>query len=240
MTATHLSTHQGYHTLIQLLTDPEAEVRKAAAWTISVLASKPSAARDLCNSGCLQAIQEVDTSPEFRSVFSSNALERLLSTNLVAKLWMLGRLSEWDAVEDGFYEAGTSVHSVEFMSLEALSKMPLSDKLAVVTVNSRPEEKEVSAVEEKKEEGGGKERSKSRKGADSKSSKKSKHEKEQKEEEEVAPESFEPPFSIPTDPQLQELVHQVTEFARTSESGRETARQIAVVVAAHMGGEVEK
>ncbi|KAI6654585.1 hypothetical protein LOD99_981 [Oopsacas minuta] len=245
LTATHLVTHQGYNKLVQLLIDPEAEVRKAAGWVVSVLVSKPDSARDLCGCGCLQILQEVEESSELRSIFSSRALEGLLSTNLVAKFWTIGRLGEWDSIEDGFYEVGSSSHSVEFRSLEELSKLPLSDKLTAVCVNSRAEEKEVPVVEEKKEETLAKERSKSRKGADSqtekKSSKKSsKVDKELKEEEEVPSEPSEPVFSIPTDQPLQEMVPEVISFARSAENSRETVRYIAKLVSDQMGGEVEK
>lgn len=241
LTTSHLATHQGYHSLVELLVDPEAEVRKAAGWAVSVLSSKPSSARDLCGCGGLQTLQEVEEAPELRTIFSSRALEGLLSTNLVAKFWTIGRLGEWDCVEDGFYEVGASSHSVEFRSLEELSKLPLSDKLTVVCINSRPEEKEEVVV---KEDTAVKERSKSRKGADSQAEKKpgrkSKIEKEQKEEEEAPPESTEPPFFIPIDLPLQELVQEVTSFARSTESGREVARHIAKLVSSHMGGEVER
>ena len=242
LTTSHLATHQGYHSLVELLVDPEAEVRKAAGWAVSVLSSKPSSARDLCGCGCLQKLQEVEETSELRSIFSSRALEGLLSTNLVAKFWTIGRLGEWDCIEDGFYEVGASSHSIEFRSLEELSKLPLSDKLTVVCINSRPEEKKEEVVV--KEDITAKERSKSRKGADSqaekKPSRKSKVDKEQKEEEDAPPEPTEPPFSIPIDLPLQELVQEVTSFARSAGSGREIARHIAKLVSSHMGGEVEK
>ena len=214
-------------------------MRRAAGWAVSVLAAKPASARELCGSGCLHRLQQMENTPGLGSVFSRRALEGLLGTSLEAKFWTLGRLSEWDSIEDGFYEVGPSCHSLEFMSLEELSKLPLSDRLTAVCVNSRPEE-EAPAVEEKKEETGGKERSKSRKGADSKSSKKGKPDREQKEEEEVTSESLEPPFSVPIDQPLQELVQEVTTFARSAESGREVARLIAQLVSTQMGGEVEK
>ena len=215
-------------------------MRKAAGWAVSVLAGKPAAARELCASGCLNMLQEVEDTPGLGSVFSRRALEGLLSTSLEAKFWILGRLSEWDCIEDGFYEVGSSSHSLEFMSLEELSKLPLSDQLTAVCVNSRTEEKEAPASEEKKEETVGKERSKSRKGADSKSSKKGKPDKEQKEEEEVISEPLESLFSVPLDSQLQELVQEVTTFARSAENARDIARQIAQLVSAQMGGQVEK
>ena len=239
LTTTHLATHQGYHSLVELLVDPEAEVRKAAGWAVSVLSSKPSSARDLCGCGCLQTLQEVEETPELRSIFSSRALEGLLSTNLVAKFWTIGSLGEWDCIEDGFYEVGASSHSVEFRSLEELSKLPLSDKLTVVCINSRPEEKKEEVVV--KEDTTVKERSKSRKGADSQAEKKpGKKSKVEKDEEDPLPESSEPPFSISVDLPLQELVQEVTSFARSAESGREIARYIAKLVSSHMGGEVEK
>lgn len=173
----------------------------------------------------------------------------LYSTNLVVKFWTTGKLTQWDQIEDNFYDVGASASSFEFKSLEDLAKEPISDKLVVLTINTKQDETistPLPSEDTKKEEtpGVSKERSKSRKGGvESKSSqRKSKADKDIKEDDvlEGGVEPLESQFTVPYDSVLVELIQRARCLINSVESQDELVKEIASIVAIHMGGSIEK
>ncbi|XP_072185044.1 armadillo repeat-containing protein 3 [Excalfactoria chinensis] len=138
----------GLEPLVELLHSKDKEVRRNACWAVMVCASDELTAVELCRLGAIDILEEINQSTGRRNNFSEAALERLLDNNLSQKYSQTGYLSSSNVITDGFYDYGKIKPGVKLPSLEELSMQELTDRRAIIYINTKTQE-DVPAIEEK-------------------------------------------------------------------------------------------
>ncbi|KAM9387516.1 armadillo repeat-containing protein 3 [Phaethornis superciliosus] len=147
---TELRNAGGLEPLVELLCSKNKEVRRNACWAVMVCASDEQTAVELCRLGALDILEEINLSTTRKNNFSEAALEKLLDNNLSQKYSQIGYLSSSNIITDGFYDCGKIKPGVKFLSLEELSMQELTDRRAIIFINTKSEE--VKGKEKKEEE----------------------------------------------------------------------------------------
>ncbi|XP_071591153.1 armadillo repeat-containing protein 3 isoform X2 [Heliangelus exortis] len=130
----------GLGPLVELLCSKNKEVRRNACWAVMVCASDEQTAVELCRLGALEILEEINLSTARKNNFSEAALEKLLDNNLSQKYSQIGYLSSSNIITDGFYDCGRIKPGVKFLSLEELSMQELTDRRAIIFINTKPQE----------------------------------------------------------------------------------------------------
>ncbi|NXU73847.1 ARMC3 protein, partial [Oreotrochilus melanogaster] len=130
----------GLGPLVELLCSKNKEVRRNACWAVMVCASDEQTAVELCKLGALEILEEINLSTARKNNFSEAALEKLLDNNLSQKYSQIGYLSSSNIITDGFYDCGWVKPGVKFLSLEELSMQELTDRRAIIFINTKPQE----------------------------------------------------------------------------------------------------
>ncbi|XP_071591156.1 armadillo repeat-containing protein 3 isoform X5 [Heliangelus exortis] len=126
---------QGISQLVQLLSRDSEEVKEAA---VTALANLTTASPN--NASALEILEEINLSTARKNNFSEAALEKLLDNNLSQKYSQIGYLSSSNIITDGFYDCGRIKPGVKFLSLEELSMQELTDRRAIIFINTKPQE----------------------------------------------------------------------------------------------------
>ncbi|KFP00042.1 Armadillo repeat-containing protein 3, partial [Calypte anna] len=130
----------GLGPLVELLCSKNKEVRRNACWAVMVCASDEQTAVELCRLGALEILEDINLSTARKNNFSEAALEKLLDNNLSRKYSQIGYLSSSNIITDGFYDCGRIKPGVKFLSLEELSMQELTDRRAIIFINTKPQE----------------------------------------------------------------------------------------------------
>ncbi|XP_010173796.1 armadillo repeat-containing protein 3 [Antrostomus carolinensis] len=136
---TELRNAGGLGPLVELLHSKNEEVRRNACWAVTVCASDELTAVELCRLGALDILEEINLSnlsTKHKKNFSE-AVEKLLDNNLSQKYSQIGYLSSSNIITDGFYDCGQIKPGVKILSLEELSMQELTDRQAIIFINSK-------------------------------------------------------------------------------------------------------
>ncbi|XP_028933507.1 armadillo repeat-containing protein 3 isoform X1 [Ornithorhynchus anatinus] len=134
---TELRNAGGLEPLVKLLHSKHDEVRRHASWAITVCASDEPTALELCKLGALEILEELNLSVRGKNNFSEGAHSKLLDNNLSLKYSQTGYLSSNNIINDGFYDYGQTKPGTKFLSLEEISSQGLTDRRAVLLINSK-------------------------------------------------------------------------------------------------------
>lgn len=245
----------GLTPLIGLLRSGNDEVRRNAAWAITVCAVDEPTAKEICKSGGMELLQEIQTSNTRKSPFAEAALQKLLDSNLSAKYALTGCLSSTNFIENGFYDVGQLRPGTKFLTLEEYSRQEMNDRRPIILVNAKidPAASQSQSDTDTKQDsskislvGKG-----SRTGRDSKTKTRKQQEREERlrEEEHQAQLQREAeaisnadnrPFDPPCDPTLYKYIEEVVEKIQPLPTTREQVTALASFVADKMGGPIEK
>merc|ERR1719374_488898 len=128
----------GIPPLVDLLSSPHDEVRRSAAWALTVAASDVPTAMEVCRHRGLDALQDLKVSYARQSKFIDSAYEKLLDCNLSAKFALQGHLGVNNMIDDGFYDMGPLRDGARFPLLEELGGAPLDNRRPIFVVNALP------------------------------------------------------------------------------------------------------
>ncbi|XP_052278834.1 armadillo repeat-containing protein 3-like isoform X2 [Dreissena polymorpha] len=129
----------GLPPLIGLLRSGNDEVRRNAAWAITVCAVDEPTAAEICKLGGMELLQEIQTSSTRKSRFAEAALQKLLDNNLSAKYALTGTLCSTNFIENGFYDIGQLRPGTKFQTLEQYAKQELNEKRPIIMINAKPD-----------------------------------------------------------------------------------------------------
>ncbi|XP_060595382.1 armadillo repeat-containing protein 3-like isoform X3 [Ruditapes philippinarum] len=129
----------GLTPLVALLRSGNDEVRRNAAWAITVCAVDEPTATEICKLGGMELLQEIQTSSTRKSPFAEAALQKLLDSNLSAKYALTGCLTSTNYIENGFYDVGQLRPGTKFLTVEEYAKQDMNDKRPIIIVNAKPD-----------------------------------------------------------------------------------------------------
>ncbi|XP_053398828.1 armadillo repeat-containing protein 3-like isoform X3 [Mercenaria mercenaria] len=129
----------GLTPLVALLRSGNDEVRRNAAWAITVCAVDEPTATEICKLGGMELLQEIQTSSTRKSPFAEAALQKLLDSNLSAKYALTGCLSSTNFIENGFYDVGQLRPGTKFLTVVEYAKQEMNDKRPIIIVNAKPD-----------------------------------------------------------------------------------------------------
>ncbi|XP_052795764.1 armadillo repeat-containing protein 3-like isoform X3 [Mya arenaria] len=129
----------GIAPLIGLLSSGNDEVRRNAAWAVTVCAVDEPTATEICKLGGMEILQEIQMSSTRRSPFAEAALQKLLDNNLSAKYALTGNLSSTNFIENGFYDIGQLRPGTKFLTLEEYAKQEMNEKRPIILINAKPD-----------------------------------------------------------------------------------------------------
>ncbi|XP_033021059.1 armadillo repeat-containing protein 3 isoform X2 [Lacerta agilis] len=142
---TELRNSGGLDPLIKLLYSKHDEVRRNACWAVMVCAADDPTAAAMTRLGALDILEEINLSIGRKNNFSDAALDKILDHNLPQKYSQMGFLTSSNIITDGFYDFGQVKPGVKLLSLEELSAQQLNDNRAIILVNSKTPEIELTA-----------------------------------------------------------------------------------------------
>ncbi|XP_053215328.1 armadillo repeat-containing protein 3 isoform X4 [Podarcis raffonei] len=142
---TELRNSGGLDPLIKLLYSKHDEVRRNACWAVMVCAADDPTAAAMTRLGALDILEEINLSIGRKNNFSDAALDSILDHNLPQKYSQMGFLTSSNIITDGFYDFGQVKPGVKLLSLEELSAQQLNDRRAIILVNSKTPELELTA-----------------------------------------------------------------------------------------------
>lgn len=251
----------GLTPLVALLRSGNDEVRRNAAWAITVCAVDEPTAIEICKLGGMDLLQEIQTSSTRKSPFAEAALQKLLDSNLSAKYALTGCLNSTNYIENGFYDVGQLRPGTKFLTIEEYAKQELNDKRPIIIVNAKPDPA-VSQAQSQAELEAKQEASKtsvtgksSRTGRDSKTHSPTKTRKQQEREERQREEELQAqlqreaeaisaaenkPFEPPCDSALLKCIDEIIEKIQPLPTTREQVKALALYVAEKMGGPIER
>lgn len=255
----------GLTPLVALLRSGNDEVRRNAAWAITVCAVDEPTAIEICKLGGMELLQEIQTSSTRKSPFAEAALQKLLDSNLSAKYALTGCLSSTNYIENGFYDVGQLRPGTKFLTLEEYAKQEMNDKRPIILINAKPSPT-VAQTQSQSELDSRLDVSKtnltgksSRTGRDSKTEgrshsptktrKQQEREEKQREEElqaqlqreaEAISAAENKPYETPCDATLYKYIDEVTEKIQPLPTTREQVKALAMFVAERMGGPIER
>jgi len=128
--------------VISLLGSKDRNVRLGACSAIVNLCQDEATAQKMVDLGTLDILQQVNASGHLRSQCSEATFTQLLDYNLSAKLSLIGKLSQSNHIQDGFYDAGVLGCNSKFVPISELSEMEVNDKRPVLLVHYEDGEKD--------------------------------------------------------------------------------------------------
>jgi len=176
--------------IITLLPSKDRNVRLGACSAIVNLCQDEPMAQKMVDLGTLDVLQQVNSSTHLRSQCSEATFNQLLDYNLSAKLSLMGKLSQSNHIQDGFYDAGILGINSKFKPISELSEMEVNDKRPILLIRYEDGEKdevvESNAVQSVDDNSSAKknERDSAKSSVAAKGKKSSKKQKEKKEEKE--------------------------------------------------------
>ncbi|KAL4230819.1 Armadillo repeat-containing protein 3 [Mactra antiquata] len=247
----------GLTPLVALLRSGNDEVRRNAAWAITVCAVDEPTATEICKLGGMELLQEIQTSSTRKSPFAEAALQKLLDNNLSAKYALTGCLSSTNFIENGFYDVGQLRPDTKFQTLEEYAKQDMNDKRPIILINAKPDPA-VSQAQSQAELDAKQDASKtsltgksSRTGRDSKTKTRKQQEREERQREEELQAQLQreaeaisaaesKPYETPCDSTLLKYIDEVVEKIQPLPTTREQVKALALFVAERMGGPIER
>nr|XP_034985503.1 armadillo repeat-containing protein 3 isoform X3 [Zootoca vivipara] len=255
---TELRNSGGLDPLIKLLYSKHDEVRRNACWAVMVCAADDPTAAAMTRLGALDILEEINLSIGRKNNFSDAALDKILDHNLPQKYSQMGFLTSSNIITDGFYDFGQVKPGVKLLSLEELSAQELNDHRAIILVNSKTPELELTAPPVATDEKSPQEGLSSRIGPSSSSTnrkisreraRKGKGKKEEEKPKEEEPEPVMPkiveevPVKVlwypPVDSILVDYITEVSKTILPLPTTKEQVVALAQFVAEKMGGPIE-